>query len=178
MLEQLKQRVCEANLMLVKKRLVVLTWGNASAVDREHRVVVIKPSGLSYEAMKPEQMVVVSLDTGRVVEGGLGPSSDTPTHIELYKSFPGIGGIAHTHSLYATAWAQGKREILPLETTHADHFHGAIPCTRELRKKEIASDYERNTGRVIVERFRTLNPLELPAVLVASHGPFTWGTTV
>lgn len=178
MLEPLKQRVYEANLRLVDEGLVLLTWGNASAVDREHQAMVIKPSGVPYDMMKPEHMVVVSLATGEVIDSNLTPSSDTPTHIELYKAFPNIGGIAHTHSLYATVWAQAKREIPPLGTTHADHFRGTIPCTRALRQKEIAADYEKNTGRVIVERFRKLNPLEQPAVLVANHGPFTWGRTI
>jgi len=178
MLEQLKQEVCEANLRLVKEGLVLLTWGNASAVDRNERVLVIKPSGIRYAEMRSEHMVLVSLDTGEAIDGRLAPSSDTPTHIELYKAFLTIGGIAHTHSLYAAAWAQAKREIPPFGTTHADHFHGAIPCTRTLRNSEVRINYEKNTGKVIVERFKKLDPLALPGVLVANHAPFTWGTTV
>ncbi|MDH3252527.1 MAG: L-ribulose-5-phosphate 4-epimerase AraD [Ignavibacteria bacterium] len=178
MLEQLKDEVCEANLRLVKEGLVLLTWGNASAVDRNERLIVIKPSGVPYSEMRPEHMVVVSLDTGEAIENGLTPSSDTPTHIELYSSFTEIGGIAHTHSLYATAWAQATREIPPLGTTHADQFHGPVPCTRQLRAKEIRHDYEKNTGKVIIERFKKMDPLALPGVLVAGHGPFTWGRSV
>ncbi len=178
MLERLKEEVCEANLRLVREGLVLLTWGNASAIDRNENVVVIKPSGVPYSEMRPEQMVVVSMDSGSVLEQGLRPSSDTLTHIELYRSFTEIGGITHTHSLYATAWAQAAREIPPLGTTHADHFHGPVPCTRGMRAKEISSDYEKNTGKVIVERFRKLDPLALPGVLVAGHAPFTWGRTL
>ncbi len=178
MLEKLKQEVYDANLRLVREALVLLTWGNASAVDRTERVVIIKPSGVPYAEMRPEHMVLVSLDTGNPIGGQLAPSSDTPTHIELYKAFKEIGGIAHTHSLYATAWAQAKREIPPLGTTHADHFHGAVPCTRILKESEIKTNYEKNTGKVIVERFKKLDPLALPGVLVAGHAPFTWGTTV
>jgi L-ribulose-5-phosphate 4-epimerase len=178
MLEHLKEEVCEANLRLVREGLVFLTWGNASAIDRNENVVVIKPSGVPYSEMRPEQMVVVSLDTGSVMGEGLRPSSDTFTHLELYRSFTDIGGIAHTHSLYATAWAQAAREIPPLGTTHADHFHGPVPCTRGMRAKEISADYEKNTGKVIAERFRKLDPLALPGVLVAGHGPFSWGRTL
>jgi L-ribulose-5-phosphate 4-epimerase len=178
MLEQLKERVCEANLRLVREGLVLLTWGNVSAIDREEGLIVIKPSGVPYGEMTPETMVVVSLDSGKTVAGTLNPSSDTPTHRELYRAFPAIGGIAHSHSLYATVWAQAKREIPPYGTTHADHFFGTIPCTRDLRNAEIASDYELNTGKVIVERYRELDPLSVPGVLVAGHGPFAWGDTV
>jgi L-ribulose-5-phosphate 4-epimerase len=177
MLEQLKRRVCEANLELVREGLVVQTWGNVSGIDREKKLMVIKPSGVPYKEMIPAHMVVVVLDSGRVAEGRLKPSSDTPTHLELYRAFAGIGGIAHTHSLYATAWAQGCADVPALGTTHADYFHGAVPCTRELRRREIESDYEANTGHVIVETFKGRDPLDCPAVLVASHGPFTWGRT-
>ena len=178
MLEELKERVCEANLRLVREGLVLLTWGNASGISRRDGVFVIKPSGVPYDRMRPEHMVVVSLETGEVVEGTLRPSSDTPTHRELYRAFPNIGGIVHTHSLYATIWAQAQRDIPPLGTTHADYFYGAIPCTRPLTPEEILSDYEVTTGRVIVERFATLDPQHMPAVLVAGHAPFTWGATV
>jgi len=178
MLEELKERVCAANLHLVREGLVILTWGNASGISRRDGLVVIKPSGVPYEQMRPEHMVVVSVETGEVVEGTLRPSSDTPTHLELYRAFPEIGGIVHTHSLYATIWAQARREIPPLGTTHADYFHGPIPCTRPLTSEEIATDYEAHTGRVIVERFADLDPRHMPAVLVAGHGPFVWGETV
>jgi len=178
MLQELKEQVCEANLRLVREGLVTLTWGNVSGIDRNENLVVIKPSGVSYAEMKPEHMVVVSLKTGEVMEGKLRPSSDTPTHRELYKAFRGIGGIAHSHSPYATAWAQARKEIPVLGTTHADHFYGRIPCTRVMKKKEIEDNYELNTGRVITERFSKLDPLEIPAVLVASHAPFAWGATV
>jgi L-ribulose-5-phosphate 4-epimerase len=178
MLEQLKRNVCTANLDLVKEGLVIQTWGNASGVDRERGLVVIKPSGVPYDDMKPEHMVVVSLETGAVVEGRMKPSSDTPTHLVLYRAFQNIGGVAHTHSLYATAWAQACRGIPSYGTTQADYWYGDVPCTRLLKPGEIKSDYEVNTGHVIVERFRKLNPLEHPAVLVASHGPFTWGADV
>jgi len=178
MLEELKERVCEANLRLVREGLVRLTWGNASGLSRQDGVLVIKPSGVPYDRMRPEHMVVVSLETGEVVEGDLRPSSDTPTHRELYRAFPEIGGIVHTHSLYATIWAQACREIPPLGTTHADYFRGPVPCTRSLMPEEILSDYETNTGRVIVERFASINPQHMPAVLVAGHAPFTWGATV
>jgi len=178
MLEQLKRRVCKANLDIVREGLVVHTWGNVSGIDRGKKLVVIKPSGVPYEDMKPAHMVVVALDSGRVVEGRLKPSSDTPTHVALYRAFKDIGGIAHTHSLYATAWAQGCEDVPALGTTHADYFHGGVPCTRQLREREIESDYEANTGRVIVEAFSGRDPLDCPAVLVASHGPFAWGWTV
>jgi len=178
MLEKLKREVCEANLHLVQEGLVIQTWGNASAVDRERGIMVIKPSGVPYAGMKPSQMVLVSLETGKVVEGSLKPSSDTPTHLVLYRAFENVGGIIHTHSLYATAWAQSCREVPALGTTHADYFHGRIPCTRKLTPAEINGDYEALTGDVIVETFRGRDPLSCPAVLVASHGPFAWGKTV
>jgi len=175
MLEELKQQVCQANLDLVKEGLVIQTWGNVSGVDREHDLVVIKPSGVPYEGMKPEHMVVVSLETGNVVEGNLKPSSDTPTHLVLYRAFKNIGGVVHTHSLYATAWAQAGKALPAYGTTQADYWYGEVPCTRKLTPAEIKTDYEANTGEVIVETFKKLDPMQHPAVLVASHGPFTWG---
>jgi L-ribulose-5-phosphate 4-epimerase len=175
MLEGLREEVCKANLRLVAEGLVIETWGNVSGVDRERGLIVVKPSGVPYEGMRAEQMVVVSLETGEAIGGGLKPSSDTPTHLQLYRAFHGMGGVVHTHSIFATAWAQARREIPALGTTHGDHFHGAIPLTRELTKAEIAQDYEANTGKVIVERFAGLDPVEMPAVLVVNHGPFTWG---
>ena len=175
MLEELKEKVCRANLDLVKHGLVVFTWGNASAIDRKSGLVVIKPSGVSYENMKPSDMVVVDLD-GNVVEGSLKPSSDTPTHLVLYKAFPNIGGVVHTHSTYATAWAQAGLEIPNIGTTHSDYFHDDIPCTRNMKKAEVFGEYEKETGNVIVEAFEGLNPDDTPAVLVRNHGPFTWGT--
>jgi len=178
MLEELKQQVCEANLELVKEGLVIQTWGNASGIDREKGVIVIKPSGVPYADMKAQHMVVVSLDTGKVVDGYLKPSSDTPTHLMLYRTFPKIGGIVHTHSLYATAWAQACRAIPAYGTTQADYWYGDVPCTRLLTPQEIKSDYELNTGRVIIERLKKMDPLQHPAVLVASHGPFAWGANV
>ena len=178
MLEELKRQVCEANLDLVREGLVIQTWGNASGIDRGRGWVVIKPSGVSYDGMKPEHMVIVSLADGKVVEGNLKPSSDTPTHLVLYRTFKEIGGVVHTHSLYATAWAQACSRIPSYGTTQADYWHGDVPCTRKLKPKEIENDYEANTGHVIVETFKKLNPLEHPAVLVASHGPFTWGKNV
>jgi L-ribulose-5-phosphate 4-epimerase len=178
MLEELKKQVCEANRQLVAAGLVIQTWGNVSGVDRASGNLVIKPSGAPYEEMRPEHMVVVSLATGKVVQSDLKPSSDTPTHLILYRAFQEIGGIAHTHSLYATAWAQARREIPALGTTHADYFHGPVPCTRLLTAKEIKDDYEANTGHVIVARFNKLNPLHSPGVLVACHAPFAWGETV
>jgi L-ribulose-5-phosphate 4-epimerase len=177
-LEKLKEQVCEANLQLVREGLVVQTWGNVSGIDRQSRYVVIKPSGVPYDEMRSEHMVVIGLDAGRALEGQLRPSSDTATHLELYRAFPGIGSIVHTHSLYATAWAQAQREIPILGTTHADYFNGPIPCTRLLSDEEVQSDYERNTGHVIVERFARLDPLQMPAALVAGHAPFAWGTNV
>ena len=178
MLEELKQQVCEANLDLVKEGLVIQTWGNASDIDRERGLVVIKPSGVPYASMKPQHMVVVSLETGKVVDGYLKPSSDTPTHLVLYRAFPKIGGVVHTHSLHATAWAQACRAIPAYGTTQADYWYGEVPCTRKMKPAEIKKDYEANTGHVIVETFKKLNPMEHPAVLVASHGPFCWGKDV
>lgn len=175
MLEELKKEVCQANLDLVKQGLVVQTWGNVSGVDRAGGHMVIKPSGVPYEGMAPAQMVVVSLATGQVVEGRLKPSSDTPTHLALYRAFPEIGGVTHTHSLFATAWAQARKGIPSLGTTHADYWHGAVPCTRLLTAAEIKTDYEANTGHVIVETIKHLAPAHHCAVLVAGHGPFTWG---
>ncbi len=178
MLEALKREVCEANLQLVREGLVIQTFGNVSGVDRASGCLVIKPSGVGYDGLKPEQMVVLSLKTGQVVEGTFNPSSDTPTHLVLYRAFPELGGIVHTHSAQATAWAQARREIPPLGTTHADFFGGAVPCTRALKPAEIKGEYEANTGNVIVARFRGLDPLTRPGVLVASHGPFAWGRSV
>lgn len=175
MLEHLKQDVCQANLDLVKEGLVIQTFGNVSGIDRASGLVVIKPSGVSYDVMKPEHMVVVSLETGKVVEGDLRPSSDTPTHLVLYRAFTAIGGVVHTHSLYATAWAQTKRSIPAFGTTHADYWHGDIPCTRLMTPEEIAGDYEAKTGDVIVETFGNSDPMYQPSVIVASHGPFAWG---
>ena len=174
MLEELKKKVCQANLDLVKHGLVLFTWGNVSAIDRESGLVVIKPSGVSYDNMKPEDMVVVDLD-GKVVEGELNPSSDTPTHVVLYKAFPHIGGVVHTHSTYATAWAQAGEDIPNIGTTHADYFHEDIPCTRNMKKDEVFGEYEKETGNVIVETFKEINPDDTPAVLVKNHGPFAWG---
>jgi L-ribulose-5-phosphate 4-epimerase len=176
--ERLKEEVCRANLDLVEKGLVIETWGNASGIDRERGLVAIKPSGVPYDRMRPKDMVVVSLETGEVIDGRLKPSSDTPTHLVLYRAFPAIGGVAHTHSLHATAWAQARRDLPAYGTTQADYWHGFVPCTRLLTPEEIASDYEARTGDVIVERFEGLDPLAHPAVLVASHGPFTWGRDV
>ena len=178
MIEELKRQVCEANLDLVKEGLVIQTWGNASGIDRASGLVVIKPSGVPYASMKPQHMVVVSLETGAVVDGYLKPSSDTPTHLLLYRAFPKIGGIVHTHSLHATAWAQARRAIPAYGTTQADYWHGDVPCTRLLTPREIKTDYELNTGRVIIETFKKMDPLQHPAVLVASHGPFAWGANV
>ena len=174
MLEDLKQKVYEANMLLPKYGLVTFTWGNVSAVDRESGLVVIKPSGVDYETMKPEDMVVVELDGNRV-EGKLKPSSDTPTHIELYKAFDNIGGIVHTHSRWATVFAQAGRGINAYGTTHGDYFYGEIPVTRLMTPEEIAEEYEKETGKVIAETFKDKDPDMIPAVLVNSHGPFTWG---
>ena len=178
MLKQLKREVCEANLRLVREGLVVQTFGNVSGIDRAQGLVVIKPSGVPYEKMKPRHMVVLSLTTGKVVEGDLNPSSDTPTHLVLYRAFQQIGGIVHTHSFQATAWAQAGKELPALGTTHADYFHGPVPCTRQLKAGEIKRHYEANTGAVIVETFDGRDPMSCPAVLVASHAPFAWGSTV
>jgi L-ribulose-5-phosphate 4-epimerase len=178
MLEKLKKEVFAANLDLVARGLVIETWGNASGIDRARGLVVIKPSGVAYSVMKSQDMVVVSLADGKVVEGRLKPSSDTPTHLILYRAFAGIGGVVHTHSLYATAWAQARKTLPSYGTTQADYWYGEVPCTRPMKPTEIKTDYEWNTGKVIVETFRKKNPLEHPAVLVASHGPFTWGKDV
>ncbi len=178
MVESLKKEVFEANLALVKNNLVVLTWGNVSGIDREKGLVVIKPSGVSYENMKEEDMVVVDLE-GNIVEGSLRPSSDTITHIELYKKYPNLGGIVHTHSTFATSWAQAKRDIPSYGTTHADTFYGSVPCTRKLTNEEIRTEYERNTGFVIIETLESKNieVLSVPGIIVGSHGPFSWGET-
>lgn len=175
MLEALKAAVCEANLLLPKHDLVTFTWGNVSGIDRERGLVVIKPSGVEYDAMAPDDMVVVSLETGERVEGRWKPSSDTPTHLVLYRAFPDCGGIVHTHSRWATSFAQAGLGIQPLGTTQGDYFYGEIPCTREMTPAEIAGAYEEETGNVIVETFANKNPAQIPAVLVHSHGPFTWG---
>lgn len=177
MLEDLKQTVLEANLMLPKHGLVAFTWGNVSAVDRASGIMIIKPSGVEYDGMTSEDMVAVSLETGETVEGRYKPSSDTPTHLELYRAFAGIGGIVHTHSRWATSFAQAGRGIIPMGTTHADYFYGEIPCTRAMTPAEIAGEYEKETGAVIIEAFKGVDPLTIPAVLVKSHGPFTWGKT-
>ena len=175
MLDALKEQVCKANLMLPAHGLVTFTWGNVSAVDRESGLVVIKPGGVEYDTMRPQDMVVVDLESGEVAEGHYKPSSDTPTHLVLYRAFPMIGGVVHTHSRWATVFAQAKRGIPALGTTHADDFYGEVPCTREMTAAEIGGAYEAETGSVIVERFRGLDPAAIPGVLVASHGPFTWG---
>lgn len=174
MLEDLKQKVCQANLELVKHGLVIFTWGNVSAIDRQKGLVVIKPSGVSYEEMTPEMMTVVDLD-GNIVEGSLKPSSDTPTHIVLYKAFRDIGGVVHTHSTYATAWAQAGRDIPNIGTTHADYFHDDIPCTADMTECEVRGHYELETGNVIVKRFNGINHIHTPGVIVKNHGPFSWG---
>ena len=177
MLEALKQEVCAANLELVARGVVIYTWGNVSGIDREKGLVVIKPSGVDYDGMKPEDMVVVDLMTGETVEGKWKPSSDTKTHLELYRQFPGLGGVTHTHSVHAVAYAQAGKDIPALGTTHADYFYGAIPCTRALTQAEVEEDYELNTGRVIVEtiRERGIDPLAVPGIVVRNHGPFSWG---
>ena len=177
MLEQLKQQVLEANLALPAHHLVTFTWGNVSAIDRERGLVVIKPSGVEYDGMRAEDMVVVDLHSGEVVEGRKKPSSDTATHLALYCRFPGIGGIVHTHSRHATIWAQAGRDLPAWGTTHADYFYGTIPCTRLMTQEEIAGEYEHQTGEVIIQTFveRDIDPLQVPAVLVNAHGPFAWG---
>jgi L-ribulose-5-phosphate 4-epimerase len=176
MLEQLKEEVFKANLDLVKHGLVIFTWGNVSAIDRESGLIVIKPSGVDYDVMKAEHMVVVDLN-GKIVEGDLKPSSDTPTHIELYKAFPMIGGVVHTHSTFATAWAQAGKGIPNIGTTHADYFADEIPCTRKMTEEEVfgAKGYELETGTVIIDCFKDKKPNEIPGVLVQNHGPFSWG---
>ena len=175
MLGKLREQVFQANLLLPKHRLITFTWGNVSGIDREQGLVVIKPSGVSYDVMKADDMVVVDLKAGVVVEGKLKPSTDTPTHIELYKAFPNIGGVVHTHSRWATTFAQAGRGIIALGTTHGDYFYGEIPCTRKMTVAEIQGEYEKETGTVIKETFQGKNADTIPAVLVYGHGPFTWG---
>lgn len=177
MLEQLKETVFKANLDLVKHGLVIFTWGNVSGINREKGLMVIKPSGVSYDEMRAEDMVVVDVATGKVVEGNLRPSSDTPTHLVIYRAFPEVGGVVHTHSTYATAWAQAGKDLPNIGTTHADYFHDAIPCTPDMTAPEVEGDYELETGNVIVRRFveAGLNPVHTPGVLVKNHGPFAWG---
>lgn len=177
MLTELKEKVFKANLDLVKQGLVIFTWGNVSGIDREKGLVVIKPSGVSYDDMKAEDMVVVDLHSGKVVEGNLNPSSDTPTHLALYRAFANIGGVVHTHSTYATAWAQAGLDIPNIGTTHADYFYKDIPCTGDMTKAQVEGDYELETGNVIVARFEGINPDHTPGVLVKNHGPFSWGAT-
>lgn len=177
MLDELKDKVFRANMELVEHGLVIFTWGNVSGIDRERGLVVIKPSGVDYAVMKPSDMVVVDLATGEVVEGSLRPSSDTPTHLALYRAFSEIGGVVHTHSTYATAWAQAGIDLPNIGTTHADYFHNSIPCTRDMTAAEVEGSYELETGNVIVERFEGLNPVHTPGVLVKNHGPFSWGKT-
>lgn len=178
MLEQLKQQVLDANLALPKHHLVTFTWGNVSAIDRESGLVVIKPSGVEYDGMQAEDMVVVDLASGHVVEGNKKPSSDTATHLALYRAFPHIGGIVHTHSRHATIWSQAGLDLPAWGTTHADYFYGTVPCTRLMNQDEIEGDYEHETGEVIIETFtqRDIDPMQVPAVLVHSHGPFAWGS--
>ena len=174
MQEELKKAVCEANLELQKQQLVICSWGNVSGIDRLTGLVVIKPSGVLYDELTPNKMVVLDLE-GKIIEGTLNPSSDTPTHLELYRNFKAIGAICHTHSPNATMWAQACKAIPCFGTTHADYFYGSVPVTRVMTKKQIQSDYELNTGKIIVERFADTDPMQMPAVLVANHGPFTWG---
>ena len=174
MLEELKQKVYEANMDLPKYGLVTFTWGNVSAIDSESGLFVIKPSGVDYDLLKPEDMVVMDLN-GNKVEGKYNPSSDTPTHLELYKAFPEIGGVVHTHSTYATSWAQAGRSIPCYGTTHADYMYGEIPCARVLTQEEIDEGYEKNTGTIIIETFKDKDPMAVPAVLCTNHGPFAWG---
>ena len=174
MYDELKEKVCIANIELCKQKLVIYSWGNVSGIDRSASVVAIKPSGVSYDELTPDKIVILDLG-GKIVEGDLNPSSDTPTHLQLYRNFKDIGGVCHTHSTYATMWAQACREIPCLGTTHADFFYGPVPVTDIMTKDEIADDYELNTGSVIVRRFAKIDPMQTPAVLVANHGPFTWG---
>ena len=176
MLDTLKQRVYEANLLLPKHNLAIFTWGNASEIDRESGIFAIKPSGVDYDKMTPDDMVLMNLK-GEIVEGKYKPSSDTPTHLELYRAFQNIGGVVHTHSRWATSFAQAGMGIPPLGTTHADYFYGEIPCTRAMNGAEINGEYEKETGTVIIEAFKNIDPMSIPAVLVKSHGPFTWGTS-
>lgn len=177
MLEELKKQVCEANLELVKRGVVIYTWGNVSGIDRNQGLVVIKPSGIDYDGMKPEDMVVIDLMTGEKIEGNYRPSSDTATHLEIYRKFPAIGGITHTHSINAVAFAQAGIDIPALGTTHADYFYGSIPCTRDLTQQEVEEAYEVNTGKVIVETLneKSIDPMAVPGVVVKNHGPFSWG---
>ena len=175
MYQSLKEQTCQANLELTEHQLVIYSWGNVSAIDRDANVVAIKPSGIDYNRLTPEKIVVLDLD-GNIVEGELKPSSDTPTHLELYRNFKDIGGICHTHSTYATMWAQACKQIPCLGTTHADYFYGPVPLTEIITAEEIENDYELNTGKIIIRRFKDISPLQMPAVLVAGHGPFTWGT--
>jgi len=174
MYDELKKSVCEANLQLQKHQLIIFSWGNVSAIDRTAGVVAIKPSGVPYDSLSPDKIVLLDLN-GKILEGSLNPSSDTPTHLELYRNFKAIGGICHTHSTFATMWAQSCREIPCLGTTHADFFYGPVPVTKPMQKAQIETEYELNTGKVIVKRFARLDPLQNRAVLVANHGPFTWG---
>lgn len=174
MLEELKEKVFRANLDLVKHGLVIFTWGNVSGIDRDKGLVVIKPSGVDYDTMTVDDMVVVDLD-GNVIEGNLRPSSDTPTHLALYRAWPQVGGVVHTHSTYATAWAQAGKDIPNIGTTHADYFHSDIPCTDDMTEEEVKGAYELETGNVIVHRFQGMNPMHTPGVLVKNHGPFSWG---
>jgi L-ribulose-5-phosphate 4-epimerase len=176
MLESLKEAVCGANLELKEHKLIIYSWGNVSGIDRSKGIIAIKPSGVAYNELTPDKMVLLDLN-GKVVEGKLRPSSDTATHLELYRSFASLGGITHTHSPWATMWAQAHREIACFGTTHADYFYGAIPVTEVMTRPEVEGDYELNTGKVIVRRFKNIDPAQMPAVLVAGHGPFTWGPT-
>ena len=175
MLEELKEKVYRAKIDLVKHGLVIFTWGNVSGIDREKGLMVIKPSGVDYDVMTPDDMVVIDIRTGEKVEGKLKPSSDTPTHLALYRAWPEIGGVVHTHSTYATAWSQAGIDLPNIGTTHADYFHKAIPCTPDMTEPEVTNDYELETGNVIIKRFEDMNPMHTPGVLVKNHGPFSWG---